>query len=60
MFLVKILPNKIYLFERSLGYKMNPSKDVNTNPDQHNMLIQILASNDKKFDDEYIVIISLN
>lgn len=48
---LNFFPNKIYLLEILFGYKMDPSKDLDTNLDEYNRLVQNLASNDKKFDD---------
>ncbi|KAL2498694.1 Uncharacterized protein Adt_24244 [Abeliophyllum distichum] len=60
LFMIKTLPNKVYLLEKLFSFKMDPSKDLDVNLDDFNKLVQNLSNVDKKFDDEDLFVILLN
>ncbi|KAL2541288.1 zinc finger protein [Abeliophyllum distichum] len=60
LFMIKTLPNKVYLLEKLFSFKMDPSKDLDINLNDFNKLVQNLSIVDKKFDDEDLSVILLN
>ena len=60
LFLVKSLPNKIFLLEQFFGFKMDTSKDIDSNLDDFNKLCLDLSNCDQKFTDEHYAVILLN
>ncbi|KAL5564372.1 hypothetical protein UlMin_027536 [Ulmus minor] len=60
LYLVKSLPNKIYLLERFFGFRMDTSKTIDQNLDNFNKLILDLGNFGKKFKDEDVSVILLN
>ena len=53
LYMVKTLPNKIFLLEKFFGFKMGTSKDLDSNLDDFNKLCLNLSNCDQKFPDEY-------
>ncbi|KAL5576485.1 hypothetical protein UlMin_018184 [Ulmus minor] len=60
LYLVKSLPNKIYLLEQFFGFKMDTSKTVDQNLDNFNKILLDLGNSGKKFEDEDVSVILLN
>ena len=55
LYLVKTLPNKIFLLEQFFGFKMDTTKDLETNLNDFNRLCLDLSNVDKKFSDEHFL-----
>lgn len=60
MFLTKTLPNKIYLLEKLFNFRMDPGNDFEVNFSDFSTIVKSLVYNEKKFDDEGLVVILLN
>ena len=60
LYLVKTLPNKIFLLEKFFGFKMDTTKDIDANLDDFNKLCLDLSNCDQKFSDEHYAVILLN
>ena len=60
LYLVKSLPNKIFLLEQFFGFKMDTTKDLDANIDDFNKLCLDLSNCDQKFSDEHFAVILLN
>ncbi|KAL5574149.1 hypothetical protein UlMin_023746 [Ulmus minor] len=60
LYLVKSLPNKIYLLEQVFGFKMDTSKTIVQNLDNFNKILLDLGNSRKKFEDEDVSVILLN
>lgn len=60
LYLVRSLPNKIYLLVHFFGFKMDPTKTLEKNLDCFNKLVQDLGNSGKKFDDKYIIMLLPN
>ncbi|KAL5553493.1 hypothetical protein UlMin_040894 [Ulmus minor] len=60
LYLVKSLPNKIYLLEQFFGFKMDTSKIIDQNLDNFNKNLLDLGNSRKKFEDEDVSVILLN
>ncbi|KAL5581222.1 hypothetical protein UlMin_013664 [Ulmus minor] len=60
LYLVRSLPNKIYLLEQFFGFKMDHTKTLEQNLDCFNKLVLDLGNSGKKFDDEDIAVLLLN
>lgn len=60
LYLVKSLPNKIFLLEQFNGIKMDTAKYLEANLDDFNKLCLNLSNCDQKFSDEHFAVILLN
>ena len=60
LYMVKTLPNKIFLLEKFFGFKMDTSNDLDSNLDDFNKLCLDLSNCDQKFSDEHFAMILLN
>ncbi|KAL5557712.1 hypothetical protein UlMin_033923 [Ulmus minor] len=60
LYLVKYLPNKIYLLEQLFGFKMDTKKTIDQNLDYFNKILLDLGNSRKKFEDEDVSVILLN
>lgn len=60
LYLVKSLPNKIFLLERFFSFKKDLSKDLDCNLDTFNKLVQDITNARDKVSEENKVVIPLN
>lgn len=60
LYLVKSLPNKLFLLERFFSFKIDPTKDLDDNIDTFNKLVQDITNAGDKISEEYKTVILLN
>lgn len=60
LFLTETLPNKIYLLEKLISFKMDTRKHLKLNLSDFDIIVKNLAHSEKKLEDEDLVVILLN
>ncbi|KAL2512555.1 CCHC-type domain-containing protein [Abeliophyllum distichum] len=60
LYLVKSLPNKLFLLEKFFSFKIDSSKDLDDNLDIFNKLVQDIINTCEKVSEEYKAVILLN